>query len=78
MASGGGRRSARRRQRSDAPTTETSGSTRPTDFTERLEQFVSAMQSATSLTSHEQVALGELIDALSVLLEEGTVAENRD
>jgi len=74
----GGKRSSRRRQRNDDPPTETGGPTRPADFTERLEEFVSAMQPATSLTSHERLALGLLIDALSVLLGEGTVAEKCD
>lgn len=52
-------------------------STRPTDFTQRLEELLAALNSAgpwSSLAAEERVALTELIDVLSVLLhEEGDV-----
>lgn len=77
MAAGLARRRAVRRQGSHLLA---SGSTRPRDFTQRLEGLMADLtsdQRSNPLSADERHALAQLIDALSALLDQEFLVENR-
>ena len=77
MAGAGGTRGGRRRRRSHPPDT---GSTRPPDLTQQVEELSAALsvdRPSTTLSVNDRLALMKLIDALSALLDEDSIVDTQ-
>ena len=78
MAGAGGTRDERRRRRSHTPDT---GSTRPPDLTQQVEELIAALsvdRPSTALSVEDRLVLMTLIETLAALLDEDAIVDTQN
>ncbi len=78
MAGAGGTRDERRRRRSQPPDT---GSTRPPDLTQQVEELIAALsvdRPSTALSVEDRLVLMTLIETLAALLDEDAIVDTQN